>query len=407
MAGRQLWRWLAMGCLVGCFVLHPKRPASSFAAPSRRRAAEVRRGCALRGAVCRRVDRDSAAEGGAPAANPRGTPNRWWEWRGQRVRYQSLGSENASAPSVLLVHGLFVNADHWRRNLGALADAGFRVFAIDLLGYGYSSKPQPCGEEGRSINGENGRKLGAPMAELGTADGGRRGAVPVPLGHPLGSVYNFYTWSEQLCDFAEQVIRAPLGSTTLVCNSIGSISGLQAAVDNSALFNGVLIVNPNFRELHVAEQPPFLSLVVGLVQGALRNYGQGLFDALAVAPTVKTILREPYHDAAQVTDELVEVLLRPLLTEGAADVVFDTLSYSAGPLPEQLLQDERLNGTPVWVCWGEEDPWTPAARVRSLERFSCVERVIGFPGVGHCPHDEAPRLVNPLIIDFVQRLVSA
>ena len=33
---------------------------------------------------------------------------------------------------------------------------------------------------------------------------------------------------------------------------------------------------------------------------------------------------------AQVTDELVDVLLTPLLSPGAADVVFDTLSYSAG-----------------------------------------------------------------------------
>jgi pimeloyl-ACP methyl ester carboxylesterase len=29
------------------------------------------------------------------------------------------------------------NADHWRKNTAVLAAAGMRVFAIDLLGYGY------------------------------------------------------------------------------------------------------------------------------------------------------------------------------------------------------------------------------------------------------------------------------
>ena len=37
----------------------------------------------------------------------------------------------------------FVNADHWRQNMPALAKAGFRVFSIDLLGYGYSSLAAP------------------------------------------------------------------------------------------------------------------------------------------------------------------------------------------------------------------------------------------------------------------------
>ena len=105
------------------------------------------------------------------------------------------------------------------------------------------------------------------------------------------------------------------------------------------------------------------------------------------------------------TDELVDVLLTPLLREGSADVVFDTLSYSAGPLPEPLLADPRLT-CPVQVCFGEEDPWTPPARVRALKRFSSVRGVVGLPGVGHCPHDEAPQVVNPLIIEFVQSVSS-
>ena len=44
---------------------------------------------------------------------------------------------------------------------------------------------------------------------------------------------------------------------------------------------------------------------------------------------MKNILMEPYHVTEAVTDELVDVLLSPLLLPGAADVVFDTLSYSA------------------------------------------------------------------------------
>eukprot|EP00929_Paragymnodinium_shiwhaense_P070039 TRINITY_DN35416_c0_g2_i1.p1 TRINITY_DN35416_c0_g2~~TRINITY_DN35416_c0_g2_i1.p1 ORF type:complete len:320 (+),score=69.76 TRINITY_DN35416_c0_g2_i1:277-1236(+) len=314
--------------------------------------------------------------------------------------------EDQQGPSVLLVHGLFVNADHWRRNMPALAKAGFRVFAIDLLGYGYSSRPAPCGAEAESaLNGEFTREFAddTPTVELGTADGGRRTAK-VPLKHPLGSLYNFYTWSEQVRDFAQEII-GPDAATTLVCNSIGSISSLQAAIDDPALFNGVMVVNPNFRELHAAEQPELLRPVTEFVQSCLRKYGHGLFDAAANPGTVKTILKEPYHDAEQVTDELVDVLLSPLLLSGSADVVFDTLSYSAGPLPEQLLQDERLKA-PVWVCWGQEDPWTPGKRVQALERFPTVQRVIPLPGVGHCPHDEAPSRVNPLIEEFV-RTVSA
>lgn len=43
-------------------------------------------------------------------------------------------------PVVVLVHGLASNAGFWRANLHALADAGMRVIAVDLPGYGKSGK---------------------------------------------------------------------------------------------------------------------------------------------------------------------------------------------------------------------------------------------------------------------------
>ena len=115
-----------------------------------------------------------------------------------------------------------------------------------------------------------------------------------------------------------------------------------------------------------------------------------------------------------VDDELVQVLLHPLLTPGASNVVFDTLSYSAGPLPEpQLQQISHITTTgthttiPIWVCYGSDDPWTPGERVEALQSMSpnVVQKVICLPGVGHCPHDEAPDMVHPLLLDFLQNVV--
>ena len=70
-----------------------------------------------------------------------------------------------------------------------------------------------------------------------------------------------------------------------------------------------------------------------------------------------------------------KVLLSPLLLPGSADVVFDTLSYSAGPLPELQLAELAArtsaaadggggSGLAVEVVYGERDPWTPLPRVR-------------------------------------------
>ena len=92
---------------------------------------------------------------------------------------------------------------------------------------GYSSKPYPTSPEARAISGENGRSLGAPEQPIGSASGEVLPPRPVPQAHPVeGSVYNFFTWAEQIADFTKEVIGAE--RTALVANSIGTISALQA-----------------------------------------------------------------------------------------------------------------------------------------------------------------------------------
>jgi len=83
------------------------------------------------------------------------------------------------------------------------------------------------------------------------------------------------------------------------------------------------------------------------------------------------------------------------------DVFLDFISYSGGPLPEELLPQCKV---PVCLAWGEEDPWELVdLGYEAYAGFPAVDEFIRLPGVGHCPQDEAPELVNPLVLKFVEK----
>lgn len=107
-----------------------------------------------------------------------------------------------------------------------------------------------------------------------------------------------------------------------------------------------------------------------------------------------------YHDTSQVTEELVQKILNPGLEPGAAEVFLEFICYSDGPLPEELLPQVKC---PVLIAWGDKDPWEPIELGRNYGNFDSVEDFVVLPNVGHCPQDEAPQLVNPLVESFVAR----
>src|SRR5262249_39745292 len=57
---------------------------------------------------------------------------------GTRIHYQEAG--NPADPPVLLIHGFSSSTLVWSRVFLRLAQEGFRVIAIDMLGHGYSDK---------------------------------------------------------------------------------------------------------------------------------------------------------------------------------------------------------------------------------------------------------------------------
>ena len=68
----------------------------------------------------------------------------YWPWSSYRIHYTHMGeaarSEYPERPPLLFIHGFGASTDHWRKNMAEL-EADFEVYALDLIGFGRSSKP--------------------------------------------------------------------------------------------------------------------------------------------------------------------------------------------------------------------------------------------------------------------------
>lgn len=289
-------------------------------------------------------------------------PPNYWEWNGLPICYQSSGTIGAA---IILVHGFGASWGHWRHTIPALAET-FRVYAIDLVGFGGSAKPTP--------------------------------------GNPVS--YTFETWGQQIADFCREVVGEP---AFLVGNSIGCIAAMQAAIDAPNWFRGVVLINCSLRMLHDrrrAQLPWYRRIGAPILQNvlAVRWVGHQFFRVLARPNTVRQILLQAYARPEAVTDELVNLLMAPASEPGAADVFLAFTRYSAGPLPEDLLNKLPC---PALILWGEDDPWEPIELGRKLGEFPVVEAFIPLSNAGHCPQDEAPEQVNPIVHDWILKWVKS
>ena len=281
-----------------------------------------------------------------------------WTWRGFPICYQTHGE---TGPAVIMIHGFGASWAHWRKNLPVLGET-CRCYALDLIGFGGSAKPSP----GVEIE------------------------------------YTFATWGQQVADFCREVVGS---SAFLVGNSIGCIVAMQTAVDYPDISLGVAAIDCSLRLFHDRKRvtlPWYQRLGVPVMQKVLSNkwVGNLFFQQLAKPEQIRKILLQAYRRQEAVTDELIDLLLEPAAAPGAVDVFLAFINYSQGPLAEDLLP---ILPCPAIILWGTEDPWEPIELGRELANFPVVQKFVALEGVGHCPQDEAPEMVNPILRDWIRQ----
>ncbi len=292
----------------------------------------------------------------APIIIPAVLEKIFWTWRGYQIPYTVMGE----GQPLLLIHGFGASIGHWRKNIPVLAEKGYRVYAIDLLGFGGADKPN--------------------------------------------LQYSVELWQEQIGDFWRENIARP---TVFVGNSIGGLLTLALMADNPEMTAGGVIINCAGGLNHRPEElnPP-LRLIMGAFTRLVTSpvTGKFIFDRVRQKHRIRATLKQVYRDRAAITDELVEMLYQPSCDEGAREVFASVLAAPPGPTPKELL--ERID-CPLLVLWGEDDPWTPIAgsliyqeRVKSGGNTTFYS----IPNAGHCPHDENPAKVNELILRWLSTL---
>ena len=268
---------------------------------------------------------------------------------GVKVHYATAGE----GPPVLLIHGLATSMITWCRNIGALADAGFRAIAIDLPGYGES--------------------------EL--AD--HRGYSPESA-------------ADFLIAFADEL---GIDRFSVVGNSAGGLIAGVTALNFPDRVENVAMVGSAGLGKRVSWP---LRLITVPVVGELIYKPQMISkDAL-----IKRIFHRPPEFLEEIIPEMVRVRCLPHGPQVMLQSVRSGVNL-LGLRPEhQILNRLPEMDARLLAVWGEEDLVIPPIREEDILRVVPDSTVRVLPECGHWPQMEKPEEFNNILIDFLSRSLT-
>jgi len=272
---------------------------------------------------------------------------------GVTVRVAESG--DASAPTVLLVHGWGASMYMWRDWFAPLAAAGRRVVAVDLPGHGLSDKPTDLGR---------------------------------------------YTLASLIGLLREVIVLRALETPDIVAQSMGGTIALAAAVRGAAPVGRLVLVNPACFGLVSA-----LRLARRVTPLATKPGVDRLVPRLVVARGHRLVFGDP----SLITDEDIDQYWAPSQFPGYARAMLRLVHEFSWDRPSVRVMVSRLRSlapptAPPLVVLGTRDRLVLGARA-----YAAAVRAAGAPleifesdGGGHAVNEERPGEVLDVVRGFLQ-----
>jgi len=265
---------------------------------------------------------------------------------GHRIAYLDAGQ----GPPVILLHGFGGSLWQWEYQQDPLASR-HRVITLDLLGSGYSAKPD--------IE---------------------------------------YTPTEMLEFFRGFMDAVGIRRAALVGNSMGAGLAIGMALTYPERVERLVLIS-GFPD-HVLDKltgPLVRRAVTTGAPGWLVRFGNWLIGA----SITRAVLEEIIHDPSLITPAVLDRANRNRQRPGVIEPILATKRTL--PLWEEGFA-RRLNEIrhPTLIIWGEQDKVFPVQVGRDLHKTVPGSALQIIPQAGHLPMWERPDLVNPILFHFLQ-----
>jgi len=268
------------------------------------------------------------------------------DFDGARMRYLKAGS----GPVLILLHGLMGYSFSWRYTMPALAP--YRtVYAIDMLGAGFSDRPQ--------------------------------------IDHSMrATALRLLRFVERLGISSFDLLGTSRGGAVAMCAAAECVNTGKLQVRKLVL---VAPVNP------YSPQGQWLAAFSGSSAGSVIM--RTLLERMPVLyPFIHGRL---YGNSAKIPADSLGGYKAPLAIPGLFEHALSIVRTWSRDLHELETLLPKLSGIPTLLMWGTKDPAVYYSSIDPLARnFPNAERAV-FSGIGHLPYEECPDEFNQALIRFL------